>query len=398
MTTQTGVGISHHRNPIKAGQDAVAQAIQAAGLQAADPLDFIFVFASMGYNQAMLLRAIREAAGHCPLAGCSGAGVIGPGEADESNFSVAVMVVRSDELRFHNHWVTGLKADPEEVGKKLAHRVNPDIQTDAIALFLFPDGLTLNFDRLAAGLNAGLIAEQPLPWLGGAAGSDADMKITYQYCDDQIISDGVVATLMAGQGQVAWAVNHGCIPVGVQRTITRAAGNVIYEIDGKPALEILQDYLTDEELARWDETIVTFCLGFQAPSYMRTKDEYIIRYLPAKDEATGAVIIQTEVEPGSAVWVTRRDAEKISQGLDQIATTINAQIGDRTAKMVLHFDCYGRGKFLFRETEKRDLLNHLQAQIGSALPWLGFYAFGEIAPIHQYNTVHNYTLVLAVVY
>src|SRR5215212_9730520 len=69
MTTRAGVGMSHHHSPSIAGREAAKQALENAGL---DKPDFIFMFASVGYNQRSLLRAVREATGDAPLCGCSG--------------------------------------------------------------------------------------------------------------------------------------------------------------------------------------------------------------------------------------------------------------------------------------------------------------------------------------
>ena len=109
MGIQAGVGMSHHRNPRVAGQEAVQQALEAAGIEQPD---FCFVFATVGYEQQELLKAVREATGGAPLCGCSGEGVIAEGEADESSFAVGVMAIRSDQLRFSHGIVTGLQEDP----------------------------------------------------------------------------------------------------------------------------------------------------------------------------------------------------------------------------------------------------------------------------------------------
>jgi hypothetical protein len=99
MATQAGVGISHHRDAKAAGREAAEQALRAAGI---DRPDFVLAFAAVGYDQPALVAAIRRATGGAPLAGCSGEGVIGQREADESPFSVGVMALRSDEIAFRH--------------------------------------------------------------------------------------------------------------------------------------------------------------------------------------------------------------------------------------------------------------------------------------------------------
>src|ERR671933_2400454 len=101
MTIKAGVGMSHHHNPNVAGREAAEQALQKAGV---DRPDFVFMFASIGYDQHSLLRAVRETTGEAPLTGCSAEGTINGDDADESNFSVVVMIITSEELR----WCHGL--------------------------------------------------------------------------------------------------------------------------------------------------------------------------------------------------------------------------------------------------------------------------------------------------
>src|SRR5918995_199113 len=138
MATKAGVGMSRHHNPNIAGREAAEQALEKAGL---DKPDFIFMFASIGYDQRSLVRAVRETTGGAPLTGCSAEGTINGEEADESGFSVVVTAISSDELRWHNGIVRGFEDDSRAVGKRVAQDLLPDLSTDTIGLFVFPDGL-----------------------------------------------------------------------------------------------------------------------------------------------------------------------------------------------------------------------------------------------------------------
>jgi hypothetical protein len=116
MTTKAGVGTSHHHNPNVAGREAAGQALEKAGIVKPD---FVFMFASIGYDQHSLLRAVRETTGGAPLTGCSAEGTIDGDDADESNFSVLITAISSDELRWHNGLATGLRAIHAPLGSRL---------------------------------------------------------------------------------------------------------------------------------------------------------------------------------------------------------------------------------------------------------------------------------------
>jgi hypothetical protein len=361
--------------------------------------DFVLVFATVGYNQELLIRVIREATSGAPLSGCSGEGIITLETVVESNFGVSVMVIRSDELRFNNACVKEIGRNGGVAGEELAQTVRPYVGADSIACFLLADGLVLNFDPFLALFEKTLGHSPSLPIFGGLAADNWAARKTYQYHDGDVFSEGISCVIMSGKGAVAWGVNHGCVPVGAKRTITRSEGNVIHEIDGLPALEALKDYFEEDWKNQWNKTSLNLCLGFKTPEHIKEAyEEFIVRYMMDKDDQQGTVTIQSDVLEGDDLWIVRRDKELIKSGLKSISRQIRDQVGTGKPKFVLQFECVGRGKVVFREQEKVELIRSLQQDIGGDVPWLGFYTYGEIGPIVRYNCVHNFTSVVAAVY
>ena len=189
MATKAGVGMSRHHNPNVAGREAAEQALRKAGVSKPD---FVLMFASIGYDQPSLVRAVRETTGGAPLSGCSAEGTIDGDGADESNFSVVVTAISSDEMRWTNGFATGLRADPRDAGKRAAQDLLPHLSAETIGLFVFPDGVSLSLEHFFAGLEGTLSSERFLPMWGGGAGNNIILgKPTYQYCNDEYVSDGV---------------------------------------------------------------------------------------------------------------------------------------------------------------------------------------------------------------
>jgi hypothetical protein len=394
MTIEAGVGVSHNRNPRRAGQEAAEKALAAAGVSRPD---FVFLFSTVGYPQPAVLAAVREATGGAPLTGCSGEGIIAQQLADESNFSVAVMVIRSDELRLANGLETGLKADPADVGRRIGEAVRKAGDDDAAMLFVLGDGLTINFDAFYKGFAKARSGRPLLPMFGGVSADNWAFKQTYQYGDGNVASDGVAWALLKGPVRICSGVNHGCIPIGGKRRVTKAAGNVIYRIDGRPALDVLKEYLVAEEIDNWGKAVINLCLGFRTPAHIEGYDEFMIRFIPGKDDSCGSIKIQTDVVEGSEIWMTRRDPEKMAHGLADLGRKIRADLGGAAPKLVFQFDCCGRGKVILPEPEKLKLLGDLQQAVGPAAPWIGFYTLGEIGPVGPHDCFHNYTAVLAAI-
>jgi hypothetical protein len=394
MATKAGVGMSRHHNPNIAGREAAEKALEKAGV--AKP-DFVFMFASIGYDQRSLLRAVRETTGGAPLSGCSAEGTIDGDNADESNFSVVVTAISSDELQWTNGIARGLEDDPRAVGKRIAQELLPHLSSDTIGLFIFPDGLTDYLEPFFAGLEGNLPSERFLPLWGGGAGNNFNLvEPTYQYCDDEVVSDGVAYALLSGKARAGWAISHGLVPIGSARTVTRSQGNIIYEIDGKPAVDVLKEYLPEGALADdrdWMRYAIALALTFKAPSYIKD-EEYVVRGVPAVRMADGSIVVQTEVQEGTSVWFSSRDKEKISSRFDRMAAQIKEQLGYEKPKLVFQFECLTRGKFLFREQEKLKLLKRLRQSLGPDVPWAGFYTIGEIGPVEEHNLRHLYTSVV----
>jgi hypothetical protein len=394
MSINAGVGMSQHHNPNVAGREAAEQALEKAGVSKPD---FVFMFASIGYDQRSLLGVVREATGGAPLTGCSAEGTINGDDADESNFSVVVTAISSEELQWINGIVPGLEDQPRAVGKQVAQDLLPNLSADTIGLFVFPDGLTDYLEPFFAGLEENLPSDRFLPLWGGGAGNNVSVdEPTYQYCDDEVISGGLSYALLSGKAQAGWAISHGLVPIGSARTVSRSQGNVIYEIDGKPAIEVLKEYLSEGALAEdrdWMRYAVSLALTTKAPNYMKD-EEYVVRGVPAVRMGDGSITVQTEVPEGMSVWFSSRDKEKITSRFDRMARQITQQLGDDKPELVFQFECFTRGKSLFREQEKVQLLKRLRQSVGPEVPWAGFYTIGEIGPVEEHNLRHLYTSVV----
>jgi len=394
MTTKAGVGTSQHHNPNVAGREAAEQALKKAGIVKPD---FVFMFASIGYDQHSLVRAVRESTGGAPLSGCSAEGTINGDDADESGFSVVVTAISSDELHWTNGSATGLSADSHSLGQRVAQDLLPDLSADTIGLFVFPDGRMDNLEHFFAGLEGNLPSDQFLPlWGGGAVNNFSYEEPTYQYCDDEVVSDGVAYALLSGKARASWAISHSLIPIGSERIVTRCQGNVIYEIDGKPATEVLKEYLPEHALTDdrdWMRYAISLALCFRAPSYMKD-EEYVVRGVPVVNLTDGSITVQTDVQEGTSVWFSSRDKEKLATGLERMAAQIKQQLDGDQPKVIFQFECATRGKMMLREQEKLQLLKQFRQSVDPNVPWAGYYTWGEIGPVEEHNLRHLYTSVV----
>jgi hypothetical protein len=380
------------RNVARAVEEAVAAARSRSGIERPD---FVLLFGGVGYDQKKLVQATRELTGRAPLAGCSAEGIITSAGAIEDPFAVAVALLQSDDVRFHAVSASGMKADSVRVGREIADGLQPHIGRDSFAILMLLDGLTVNFDSVLKGFSERVPKGMP-PLFGGTASDNWTFENTYQYINDDVLSDGAVAVLLSGSSRFVHAVNHGCVPIGAERKVTRAVGNIIWEIDGKPALDVMREYIDIEEERDWQKAIVNLAIGFKAPGdFAASYDEYMIRFVPQKDDTEKWIGIPTSIEAGTSIWMTRRDYDKISDGLERISKQLNASLEGRKPGLFFHIDCTGRGRVIFRDEEKQRLITKLHEQLGPSVPWIGFYSYGEIGAVRGTNCFHNYTCVVA---
>lgn len=396
VTLIVGVGFSDHRNPEQAGRLAAQQALERAGI---DKPDFVILFGSIGYRQESLLQAVRAATARAPLSGCSVEGVIVPGAVHETNFAATVCVVKSDEISFRNAAATGMSRDADAVGREVGKALDLANAPDPLLLVTLADGLTLNFDGILRGLMQGCPSQNHIPMVGGTASDDWSFHQTFQYCDDKVLSDAVVGTLVSGHAQVVTAARHGCVPIGEELTITKSDGNRIVEIDGRRALDVIDEYLTVEERGRdWKKTNVYLAIGVKAPEHMKHYDDYLIRFMPMRDESGGGMYVPTELAPGTRFFMTRRDHSKIESGNQRLAEEVRAGLGGKMPRFLLQIECIGRGQVIFEDTEKQGLLRGVQDGIApNARHWFGGYTYGEFAPVGGVNCFHNYSLVMTAI-
>src|SRR5207249_4035164 len=205
------------------------------------------------------------------------------------------------------------------------------LNANTAGLFLFPDALTINFERFKMAMETELNLDHLLPLFGGLASDNWQWKQTYQYCNDQVTSDSAAWALLSGNLQIAGAVNHGCVSLGDSHKITRSDGNVIYEIDGKPSVETLRKYLSEAELTTgWGTSNMQFPLGFKLPDSV-TEDygQFFLRAMMSKDDQTGAVTVPTEVSQDEIFYMTRRDYALMVNGINRLGHQIKQQIGDQ---------------------------------------------------------------------
>ncbi len=394
MAIHVGVGKSKEPDGYQAGVEAATAALSAGSLTAAQ---FVLVAATVGYDQRELLAGIRSVMKEASVVGCSTQGVITQEGPDELLRRVEVLAVDSDTMRFTPVLAKGLKHDSYGAGKAIAESLKQVWPSDAKALLLITDGLSINSDALFRGIEEAIPSK--VPFIGGTASETSVFKNTYQYFNDEVLEDAAIGVLLSGDFAFDVGVSHGSQPVGITRTVTRAEGNHIYEIDHKPAFEIFRELLGPQTVDLDFTVVAGVCLGTAMPEEVRGDYEDVILRIPlVLDKTDNSLYMAAEWPVGTEIVICRRDGETIVRRAKEISQRMNERHSGKMPAFVLHFDCTGRSKtFIGAEVAKNEIASNQGAFVGH-VPWFGFYTLGEIAPVKDKNYFHNWTSVLFAVY
>jgi len=347
--------------------------------------DVVLVFADHAYFYDA--RCYADLAGRFPnarIVGCSSAGSIAGVELVDQAVLATAVVFEHGRVRLV--WRDLEPGQTEyDVGKDLMHEL---AAADLRHAFVLSDGLQVNGSTLADGLNQAGISVT-----GGLAG-DGDRFVRTGVMADGPTRSGRIAAL-GFYGDVA--VRSGCFAgwqeFGAVRQVTESRGNVVYQIDGEPALALYKRYLG--ELA--DElpySGLRFPLSIQADE----QDTPLIRTLLAVDEQANSLTFAGDVPQGYLCKLMQTGLEKLidSAGMAAAATLVEGQAEQQS--LCLMVSCVGRRLVMGQLTE--DELDIVQETLGDHATLAGFYSYGELAPFVglMQCELHNQTMTLTTIY
>lgn len=390
MTTRMTVGHAQGAgDPRDLGRRAADEAHRALG--GMKPL-FGLVFATSKLDLGQLAAGIASVLGDTPFLGCSSAGEFVTDRI--SNGGVALTLIASDEAAVTVGVGEGLRANTPRAVRQLVaelkknQRPAPAGATQR-ALFLLSDGLAGNgeglVDNLAMELGGGVTI------VGGAAGDDAAFKETFVCLGTRVLRDAAVAAELVTKKKIGVGVHHGWCAASAPGKVTRAEGGRLYEIDGKPAIEMYRAYhqekygkpLTKEAQ---NQFVFTHELGI-----VLMNDELKVR-APLSVNDDGSINTATEVPTGTNVRIVEGDHDAIVAAAKTAAENAVAGLGGQKPAGAIVFDCVARKLVLGDEFARE--VKAFQDVVKA--PVMGFNTYGEIARVRgQLSGFHNTTAVVA---
>lgn len=387
MATAVGVGISRSLSSEQAGREAVARASEAAGT---DRPDFVLLYATVRHDPGALVRGASVAAGGARLAGCSAQGVSALGESRERGAAVAALALRSDDLGITVDLRTGVGAASEAVAREAATVASRE-GTPSLVLSHWDPLTGLDANGLVRGY-----ADLGTPnVLGGAASQFwGRPSRTWQIAGDRVVDDGLLTIAMHG-GQALVETSHGAEPLGLTLEVTRCEGNLLLELDGKPALDVWNE-MTGNDGSLQSDAVGSWLLGEETPDLPAHYGGILTRAVFGVAPERRAVILQAAIAQGVRVQVCRRTRPAVREGARKLAERLRAALDGRVPQLAIAAECGGRTAPFLGEEETLEECADVRSILGP-VPWIGMYAWGELAPVHGRLLFHQLTFPVAVV-
>jgi small ligand-binding sensory domain FIST len=367
-------GLSEHPLPTQATGEVIGQVLDSLGA-GADPPDLALLFVTAAHVGAMedIAAAVRAALGPRTLLGCSAESVVAGAHEVEQRPAIALWAGHTGSVTpFHAHVV------PTPDGNALVGW--PQSDSAGATVIVLADPFTFPADEV---LRREAEEDPGLRIVGGLASAAVAPGGNRLVVDGQVVSEGAVGAVLGPGADVAAVVSQGCRPVGDPFVITKAEGNIVYELGGRPALERLQDVARslDEDdrqlLAQGvhlgrviDESQATFGPG-----------DFLVRNVLGGDPSNGAIAVGDLVDVGSTAQFQVRDAASADDELHRM-------LDGRMADSALLFTCNGRGTRLFGRPDHDAEIVADHVRRGTVA---GMFCAGELGPVGRKNFLHGFT-------
>lgn len=352
----------------------------------------IMVFASTEQPLGEVSAPLAAAFAGAQVIGASTAGEFT--ERGETKGAVCAVAI-AGAFRVYAGIGTGVQAEPERAVAQALEGLPRSVAGYPYRTgILFVDTMAGNCEEVALIAAGELGADEPL--VGGAAGDDLKMKSTHVSCGARASSDALVLAQIFSKSPLGLGVCHGHRPLSAPLRVTKAHGNLVEQIEGRPAWDVWREATRDaakaqgidvDTLAAADET--RFLLRFEAGLAAGT--EYKIRAPLSRTEG-GAISFACGVPEGAVIRITESTPADQIESAREAARRANAKLGGRPAAGAVVFDCICRNLIL--QAEFGSAVRAMVEELGGA-PLAGFETYGEIAlDAGDMSGFHNTTSVV----
>ncbi|CAG0964848.1 hypothetical protein PHYC_00925 [Phycisphaerales bacterium] len=378
------------------------------------PPDLVCVFFSKHHvpHAAMIGALIRSRLKPRVLVGCSAAGVIADATELEDSPGLTVLAATLPGVGLSTCWTDDLIVDDEDQARaRMAELLGAD---DALrGAILLADPFSVPLVRLLPALNEARGAGRIPPILGGLASASSDPGGNAIILDDRVENRGGVMLSLRGPIRIDTIVSQGCRPFGPNFVITKARRNIIFQLGGKPAMEVVSEVVNELPEDQREGLKSGLFIGRVINEFKSRfgRGDFLIRNVMGVDQNHGAVAVAEQVSVGQTIRLHMRDAHTAHEDL---VLLLDAQKLYAKPAGILLVTCNGRGRKMFG-APNHDAATIMRAFMPQAagesaakpgiriepitqapVPLAGFFAAGEIGPLDGTSFVHGHTACAAI--
>lgn len=351
------------------------------------PSTLVLVFGtSVNPSSEAWFQTLRDAFPRSRLVGCSSAGEILGTCLEDDSWSVAVMQFEHTGLKVVSAEIRSSRSSFDVGASLVSNLQGPDLS----GILVLSDGLNVNGSALIQGINSQIPPEVVV--VGGLAGDGQSFHQTWVMAEGAPRTGLIAAVGLYGKRVVlTYGSRGGWTPFGPEREVTRSDANVLYELNGKPALALYKRYLGD--LAAQLPASAMYL-----PLCLRTEEadgRRLVRSVLSVDETAGSITFAGDIPMGSRVQFMRGNTEELVEGAATAATSMASQEPPHDG-VCIAVSCVGRRMLLGERTEEE--LQAVAEQLPANMPIIGFYSYGELSPLGSGRCeLHNKTMTLSVI-
>jgi hypothetical protein len=298
-------------------------------------------------------------------------------EFERSNFVIKTANVLNSEI----------KIDSFKTGKELIEQLPEEGLKYA---FIVSDGSFINGSQLTKGMNSA--TEDNLIITGALCGDAARFETTLTSYNESPKEGKIVAIGFYGDTlEVSFASNGGWSPFGPERRVTKSKGNILFELDGKPALDLYKTYLGEKSKELPGAALLY-------PLKVKSKDERksIVRTILNINEENNSMILAGDIFEGSKVQLMMTNVDNIVNAAE-IGALKALELREKKPELAILISCIGRKLVLDQRVEEE--VEEVIEVVGDEATVCGFYSYGEIAPFDgEMNChLHNQTMAITLI-
>ncbi len=358
----------------------------------------LMVHASIGHDFEEMSGEFKELLPQTIVVGASCCGVVGAEGVSESLKDMAVMAIYGEEVYVsHKDGIFGHNS--YEITKSVSQELKEQ-NADINMIYIMASGIDIANDRCIDAIEE--VFGDNIEIFGATSADNMRGELSYQVINKQVCEHSIFLVGFADKTiKVQTQATHGFVGLGQPLIVTKAEGNVIKELNGKPAWDQYLSRLGLAMDADCGDTIPIGALGEKLEKDLSSEygNDLILRVV-TKHEGSD-MYYATTISEGTELYLTKRDEDLIFNEMDRIVDNLQSRIGNSEVIAVFHADCLARGRFLFNRVIKEELVANMQYPFyhnGKCPPWIGMYGFGEFARLGGKNEYHNYTTALYILY